>query len=243
MLSRKDQKFIKSLKVKKYRTREECFLVEGTKNVLELVKSDYKIEFIVGTEIFFEAGYDFKKIRTELIKKDLLTQLSSFKTNEDVLAVAKTKYWELESMSLNDHVFVLDGVNDPGNMGTIIRTLDWFGFNQLICSKDCADFFNPKTINSSMGSFTRIKLFSVDLAYFYEKNRLPVFGADMDGKSIFEKKISEHAVFVMGSESNGLSQQSRTEIKDYISIPRFGRAESLNVGIATAILASHLRMS
>ncbi len=243
MLSKKDQKFIKSLKVKKYRSREKCFLVEGTKNVLELLDSEFEIEIIVGTDTFLMNSSIRKGIRVEVIKPDLLTQLSTFKTNEDVIAVARQKEWDLNKIDESDHLFVLDGVGDPGNMGTIIRTLDWFGFNQLICSYSCADFYNPKTISSSMGSFSRVKFYWVDLEEFYNQCKLPIFGANMNGESLSIKQFDHPSIFVMGSESHGLSETSKTRIKNYISIPRIGKAESLNVGIATGILANHLRMN
>ena len=243
MLSKKDQKFIKSLKVKKYRTREKCFLVEGTKNVLELLNSHFEIEIIAGTTSFFDQNHIKSEVRKEEIKADLLTQISTFKTNEDVIAVARQKQWEVDKIEESDHLFVLDGVGDPGNMGTIIRTLDWFGFNQVICSQDCADFYNPKTISSSMGSFTRVRFWEVDLNAFYNQCRMPIFGADMNGRSIRDSTFKDPSIFVMGSESQGLGGISKNKIKNYISIPRYGEAESLNVGIATGIIANHLRIS
>ncbi len=243
MLLKKDQKFIKSLKVKKYRTREKYFLVEGIKNVLELLQSGFEIEIIIGTKQFFEEHQLTRNVRSEEVKGDLLTQLGTFKTNEGAIAVAKMEEWDLSHLNRRDHLFVLDGVSDPGNFGAIVRTLDWFNFNQLICPHDCVDFYNPKTINSSMGSFTRVKVFRVDLNQFYEQNELPVFAADMNGESIAKRKFVNPSVFVMGSESQGISALSHTKVRDYISIPRFGKAESLNVGIATGIIASYLRMS
>lgn len=243
MLSRKDQKFIKSLKVKKYRTREKCFLVEGTKNVLELLKSDFDVEMVIGTEEFFASNVCNGNHRNEVVKIDILGQLSTFKTNEDVIAVAKMKEWGFNEIGYHDHVFVLDGVGDPGNVGTIIRTLDWFGFDQLLCSQDCAEFYHPKVINSTMGSFTRVKVFSVDLEKFFKSNQLPVYAADMNGESLEEFKSSQSSVIVMGSESHGVGEIVRKYAKQSISIPQFGSAESLNVGIATGIIAAHLRMS
>ena len=242
MLSRKDQKFIKSLKVKKYRTREECFLIEGAKNVQELVQSDFEIEMVVGTEEFFSLNLKSAKHRNEIVKADLLGQLGTFKTNEDAIAIARMKSWTLENVQFNDHLFVLDGVGDPGNMGTIIRTLDWFGFNQLICSTDCAEFYHPKVINSSMGSFTRVKVISTDLKAFYDINELQVLSADMKGTAIEKLAIEQPKVIVMGSESHGIGEISRRYTSEFISIPRLGNAESLNVGIATGIIANHLRM-
>lgn len=242
MLSRKEQKYIKSLKVKKYRTREERFLVEGAKNVQELVDSDYKIEMIVGTEQFFALNLKTGNYRNEIVDADLLTQLSTFKTNEDVIAVAGMKFWPIEELQIDDYLFVLDGVGDPGNLGTIIRTLDWFGFSQVVCSNDSAEFYHPKVISSSMGSFTRLKVFQADLNEFYSNNDLPIYGADMDGDKLNSMNIEKPSIIVMGSESHGLSDTSKANIAKTISIPKYGAAESLNVGIAAGIIAAHLRM-
>ncbi|MEQ6166630.1 RNA methyltransferase [Ekhidna sp.] len=243
MLSRKEQKFIKSLKVKKYRMREKCFLIEGAKNVQELLKSDFDIEMILGTEEFFSLNLKSGDHRNEIVTAEMLQQLGTFKTNEDALAIARTKSYDLDTLSFDDHIFVLDGVGDPGNVGTIIRTLDWFGFDQLICSSDCAEFYHPKVINSTMGSFTRVKVVSCELENFYQNNNLPVYAADMDGNPLDRINQKEPLVMVMGSESHGVSPITLQNMEARITIPRFGGAESLNVGIATGILAGHLRMS
>lgn len=243
MLSRKEQKFIKSLKVKKYRMREKCFLIEGTKNVQELLNSDFEIEMVIGTEQFFSRNLKSGNHRNEIVMPDLMGQLGTFKTNEDVLAVARMKDFNLKTLSFDDHLFVLDGVGDPGNMGTIIRTLDWFGFDQLVCSSDCAEFYHPKVINSTMGSFTRVKVVSCDLEEFYQQNKLPVYAADMDGTHLSHLNSQSPSVLVMGSESHGVSEITKRNMKERITIPRYGNAESLNVGIATGIIAGHLRMA
>ncbi len=243
MLSRKDQKFIKSLKVKKYRSREECFLVEGTKNVQELLDSSYKVEIVVGSEEYFSRNLKTGDHRNEMVNADLLTQLGTFKSNEDCLAVARMKTWSIDEIRFDDHIFVLDGVGDPGNVGTIVRTLDWFGFNQLILSPDCAEFYHPKVINSTMGSFTRIRAFSTNLEDFFDTNPLEVYAAEMDGSQLNGTDLSRPSVIVMGSESHGISQSTKNHINKSITIPQFGGAESLNVGIATGIIAHHLRMA
>lgn len=243
MLSKKDQKFIKSLKVKKYRTREKCFLVEGAKNVQELLNSNFQVEMIVGTENFFALNLKTNNCRNEVVKADLLSQLGTFKTNEDAIAIARVKNWGLEDIKFNDHVFVLDGVSDPGNVGTIIRTLDWFGFDQLVLSPDCAEFYHPKVINSTMGSFTRMKCVTVELEKFLSLNQQTILGADMGGTNITQLNLTEPSTIVMGSESHGIGTDVRKKVNEFISIPQFGSAESLNVGIATGIIAGHLRMS
>lgn len=244
MLSKKEQKYIKSLKVKKYRTREKRFLVEGAKNVQELLKSDFKIELLVGTSDFQEE-YDsiLEGIRFEPIKQDLLAQLGTFQTNDTALAVVEMKENSLFNFNKKDSLFVLDGVGDPGNLGTIIRTLDWFGFTELICSLNCAEFYHPKVISSTMGSFTRVNVHHLDLEQFLPEIDIPIYGADMDGVNVFENSIQGPVVIVMGSESHGISQSIQSHITEHITIPQFGSAESLNVGVATGIIAGYLRMS
>lgn len=241
MLSKKEQKLIKSLKVKKYRMREKCFLVEGAKNVAALLTSDFDVQVVMGTATYFEQN-TMDSIRCEIVKPDLLTQLGTFKTNEDVLAVARMKKQEDHVFQKDDFLFVLDGVSDPGNMGTIIRTLDWFGFKQLVCSEDCADFYHPKVINSTMGSFTRVNVIETSLASFFQNIEAPVYIADMHGKSMDEMEIASHSIIVMGNEAQGIGATSKKYASESISIPRIGMAESLNVAIATGIIANQLRM-
>ncbi|MEP1032696.1 RNA methyltransferase [Ekhidna sp.] len=243
MLSRKDQKFIKSLKVKKYRTREECFLVEGAKNVQELLNSSFKVEMVIGTENFFSLNMKSGNHRNEIANADLLSQLGTFKSNEDCIAIAKMKNWTLSDVKFDEHIFVLDGVGDPGNVGTIIRTLDWFGFNQIILSPDCAEFYHPKVINSTMGSFTRINAVTVDLETFFKHSEHKAYAADMKGAELATVDFNSPSVIIMGSESHGISEDTRNHVSQFVTIPQYGKAESLNVGVATGILAAHLRMS
>lgn len=245
MLSKKEQKLIKSLKIKKYRTREKRFLVEGTKNVLELLDSHFEIDLIIGTKTFSETYEgEIEPHRFETVSPGLLTQLGFLKTNDSVLAVAKMKPMRLSDAGLKDSIFVLDGVSDPGNLGTIIRTLDWFGFDKLICSLDSADFYNPKTIASTMGSFTRVKVFYEELPVFLQKNSsFPIYITEMHGEAINTVEIAHPCIMVMGSESHGVSQEVASQADKSISIPRIGdEAESLNVGVATGIIASYLRI-
>lgn len=246
MLSKKEQKLIKSLKIKKYRIREKRFLVEGAKNVLELINSNFKIDFLVGTHAFFEDQEEVLSMcRYEIVKVDLLSQLGYFKANSTVLAVVHMEDDETGNLQIQDSLFMLDGVSDPGNLGTIIRTLDWFGFHTLVCSMDCADFYNPKTIASTMGSFTRVKVIYRDLAsYPFAQHGLPIYAADMDGENLFSFVMEQPCIIVMGSESHGVSAALIEAAKGKISIPNFGtKVESLNVGVATGIIASQLRIS
>lgn len=241
MLSKKDQKYIQSLKVKKYRTREKRFLVEGEKNVSELLTSDFKIEMLVASQNFSKKISDHSDFRVEEVSDGILAQLGAFKTNNTAVAVVCQKEQESFKNREGEALFVLDGVGDPGNLGTIIRTLDWFGFTQLVCSRDCAELYNPKTIASTMGSFTRMDVYYIDLLPLLKSLDLPVYGADMNGQSIYKCELKAPAVFLMGSESHGISSDLLALVSKKIAIPKIGMAESLNVGIATGIVAGYLR--
>lgn len=244
MLSKKDQKYIKSLKIKKYRSREKRFLVEGSKNIQELLVSDFVIEKIVSTEQFSAnvvgEGNDFE---IEIANESMLAQLGTFKTNDAGIAIVKQKPNGTIKQSLSDHLFALDGVGDPGNLGTIIRTLDWFGYGQIVCSLDTAEFYHPKTIASTMGSFTRVNVVYADLKEFLESFDGKIFGADAGGEHIYDVSFDHPSIIVMGSESHGIREQLNQQINSRIAIPRVGKAESLNVGIATGIVAAYLRQS
>ncbi|XOV90914.1 MAG: TrmH family RNA methyltransferase [Bacteroidota bacterium] len=243
MISKKQSKFIKSLKIKKYRDSENAFIVEGRKNVLELVKSDYEIKILVGTQMFIDSNPKLSNKNFEVIvsSESELSQLGTFKSNSECLAVAVKKKNHINLKNLSGITFLLDDIGDPGNLGTIIRTLDWFGFGNLICSEHCADLYNPKVINSSMGSFTRMNVYYTDLAEFILKSDISVYGADMNGEELTKTRFTSPAFIVMGSESNGLSENIRSLLTSAISISGYGKAESLNVGVATGIICHHLR--
>lgn len=244
MVSKNELKIIKSLKVKKYRLREKRFLVEGTKNVLELINSDFEVDVILGAESFFENenGLDSNH-RIEVVNSKTLESISSFKSANSCVAVAKVIEFEIDQIEMDKQLFVLDGVNDPGNLGTIIRTLDWFGFNQMVCSENTADFYNPKVINSTMGSFSRMKIVYTDLPTFLDEYKYAVYGAEMEGTNLFDTNIDHPSIIAMGSESHGLSTDVKSKLSESITIPKYGSAESLNVGVATGIIASYLRLS
>lgn len=243
MISKKQSKFIKSLKIKKYRDIENAFIVEGKKNVLELITSDFEILFILCTELFIESNPQILNEGVELIvsTEHELVELGTFKVNHECLAVATKKLNPIDQFVADETTFVLDDIGDPGNLGTIIRTLDWFGFKTLVCSPQTVDFYNPKVINASMGSFTRVKMYYTDLAAFIKQANIPVLGADMGGSDLTDVQIPNLSLMVMGSEANGISSDIKALLKSTISIKGFGKAESLNVGVATGILCHHIR--
>lgn len=238
MLSKRISRYIKSLQLKKYRKQENSFIVEGTKGVIELLKSDYQTQIIVFTKDFDnELFTPFSLDGVELIETNQkeLEQIGTFQTNNSVLAVATTKSNEPIDMG-NELILALDDVRDPGNLGTIIRIADWYGIKKVICSSESADFYNPKVINATMGSFTRVETFYTDLHEFLKKIDLPIYGALLEGENIYKQELSPKGVLVMGNESHGIGIEMNSLITHPLNIPRRGGAESLNVSIATAVI-------
>ncbi len=221
-------------------------MIEGKKNVLELLSSDFKIRYVIGTSEFIaqhsEYLRQFEGSIVEASPKELV-ELGTFQTNEDCLAVAEIPCREVELVSYDDYIIALDGVSDPGNLGTIIRTLDWYGFRQVICSHDCADLYNPKVINATMGSFKRVKVYYDDLISFCTNCQMESFGADLEGVPLDNWTPQKPSILIMGSESHGLSPELSDLIHGKVTIPKIGQAESLNVAIATAIFCQHLRFT
>lgn len=215
------------------------FIVEGEKSVREFLVSRFPLEKLYTTENSFDAPDS----QTEIISEADLKKISQLKTPQTALAVFKIP--KQEALRPQGLVVALDGVRDPGNLGTIIRLCDWFGVQSLICSPDTADAFNPKVVQASMGSLTRVEVVYRDLAEFIgNHNNLPVFGAFMDGENIYHKTLPSEGILVMGNEANGISDKIEKLITQRSGIPRFGDAnqtESLNVATATAILLSEFK--
>ncbi|MDX2196745.1 MAG: RNA methyltransferase [Cytophagales bacterium] len=240
MLSIKQNKLIKSLQLKKYRKEYGLFVVEGKKNVVELLNSDYKIEILVATNAVIDEIYSNKYHVGEVISagESVIASLSTLENNTTCLAVAYMGVPRLDSYKSGISI-VLDGIQDPGNLGTIIRSADWFGISQVICSSDCVDFFNPKTISATMGSFTRVVPLYTDIAAYLSGVSCQVYGTYMDGISIFETSIKE-GVIVFGNEANGIDAKLQKYITKKITIPRIGSGNSLNVAVAASITMAHV---
>ncbi|MFA6797410.1 MAG: RNA methyltransferase [Candidatus Paceibacterota bacterium] len=237
MLTKNQQKLIKSLHEKKNRTELGLFLVEGTKSVSELLNSDFEIEILLTTTEFFdkygEQIRDKSKIY-EIVNQFEIEKVSAFETNDSVLAVAKQKInIDTEEKGL---ILMLDEIKDPGNLGTIIRMADWYGVSKIIASTNTVDFYNPKVIASSMGAFTRVNLFYTDLKEYLSKTKLPIYGAFLGGENVHDIDYPKDGILVMGNESKGISKEIEDIIKKKITIPSYGKTESLNVSIATAII-------
>ncbi len=244
MFSKNKSKFIKSLQIKKFRTEYKKFLVEGAKSTLELINSDYFINELFVTERFYQENssiFSQRKLTVEIISESDLSSISTFASNNAAIAVATMKENNTISTAKNEFALVLDEVKDPGNLGTIIRIADWYGITKIICSETTVDFYNPKVISASMGSFTRASLYYCDLEKFLPTVQSPVYGADLEGENVHEYSFSPGGYLLMGNESEGLSTHVKKYITKKIHIPRYGQAESLNVAIATAIICDNIK--
>lgn len=246
MLSKNRIKYINALKLKKFRQIHQSFIVEGAKSVLELLNSDFEVEFVVATSDFqqkYSSILSRSKTSLETATLAELEGLGSFQTNDSCLAVAKCRENIFQAPENAEYVLVLDDIRDPGNLGTIIRVADWYGVSKIICSEDTTDFYNPKVIAASKGSFTRVKIFYTNLPQYLSENATGkmVAGAFLGGETLYDFQFSAGGFVVMGNESNGISKETEAFVTHKITIPRFGQAESLNVGIATAVIMDNLR--
>ncbi|MDV7187044.1 RNA methyltransferase [Lutibacter sp. TH_r2] len=237
-LSKNQIKLITSLQQKKYRTKHNLFIAEGTKVVNEFLNSSFKL-----IELFCVEAEAYSKVNNcTLISSEELKKISSLKTPNNVLALFEIPK---KNKLLNEGlIVVLDDVNDPGNLGTIIRLCDWFGVDQLICSKNTVDCYNGKVVQSSMGSLTRTSIIYTELLEYLKNSELPKYAADMNGENVYKITLPKNAILVMGNEANGISKNVYSYISKTISIPRFGdlqQTESLNVATATAILLSEFK--
>ncbi|MEX2232750.1 MAG: RNA methyltransferase [Cyclobacteriaceae bacterium] len=243
MLSKTTIKFIKSLQVKKYRKQEQCFLVEGAKSVQELLSSDFEVVKLLGTTDFLSALKTPFNGEVVEVSEDALESIGEFQTNRSALAIARFKPNTARYISEMEYAIVLDDIRDPGNLGTIIRTADWFGIQKIIASPETADFYNPKVISATMGSFTRVHIFYTDLISYLTPNTHPVFGAFLDGTDIHSVNFARGGLILIGSESHGISHDLTDFVTERITVPRYGKAESLNAAIATAVICDNLRRS
>lgn len=247
MITKPTIRFIKSLQQKKFRTQHGCFAVEGPKMVDELLQSDFSVRNVFGTSAWVDhhtKKNDLNNKLVEISEKDL-SRISSLKTPNQVLAVVEIPGRKaLRPGELSGLVLALDGISDPGNLGTIIRIADWFGISQIICSEDTVDVYNPKVVQASMGSLFRVQVVYTDLTEFLKNPdlKLSKFGALMDGENIYSKKLPAEGLLVIGSESHGISPGVASEIDVGLKIPASAEAtESLNAAVATGIICSEFR--
>ena len=244
MLSKNTVKFIKSLHQKKYRLESGKFFVEGEKSVVEVLQSSFTVDLLLVTQEFATkhvALLSGKAFEVLFVTPNQLEQLGQYQSNDAALAVVQMKPNQAFLPEKGELILALDEVRDPGNLGTIIRIADWYGIKKLIFSSHTAEFYNPKVIQSSMGSFTRVQFYYGDLAQAFQEWKLPVYGAFLEGESIHELTNPTPGVLLLGNESQGISKEVEKWVSSKITIPSFGKAESLNVAIATAIFCDNFK--
>ena len=238
-ISKNQIKLITSLSQKKYRQKHKLFIAEGVKVVGEFLASSFELETLFCIDGFDSEVSDQKIVR---ISENDLKKISNLKTPNKMLGLFRIPTQKPQKNS--NLIMALDAVNDPGNLGTIIRLCDWFGVDQIICSNDTVDSFNQKVVQASMGSLTRVSILYLDLANYLTNTNLPAFIADMDGVNVYNTQLPKEGILVMGNEANGVCEEIKQLVTTKIAIPRFGaiqETESLNVATASAILLSEFR--
>ena len=239
MVSKNQIKLITSLQQKKYRKQEQLFFAEGVKVVQELLNSNFELQDLFTTKQDF---LTVPKNKVHAISEAELKKISALTTPNTCLAVFKIP--KAKQMVEKGLLVALDDVRDPGNLGTIIRLCDWFGIETLFCSEESVDIYNPKVVQATMGSISRVNVVYGNLETFLSQTKLPVFGTFMDGKNIYQEELPKEGIIVMGNEANGISTSVEKLVSERIAIPRFGNlqvTESLNVATATAIILSEFK--
>ncbi|RBN49198.1 TrmH family RNA methyltransferase [Flavobacterium psychrolimnae] len=239
MVSKNQIKLITSLQQKKYRIANKLFFAEGVKGIQELLDSDFELDHLYTTQNDFD---EVSKDKKTIISENDLKKITALATPNSCLAVFKMP---TEKPVLETGLIVaLDSIRDPGNLGTILRLCDWFGIQQVLCSKETVDVYNPKVVQATMGSIARVNINYIDLNAFLATTKLPIFGTFMDGSNIYKSELPKQGIIIMGNEANGISTELEKLVTCRLTIPRFGnlqKTESLNVATATAIVLSEFR--
>ena len=241
MVSKNQIKLITSLQQKKFRNEEKLFFAEGLKVIQELLNSNFELQHLFTTQNDFDAVASFQKT---IITDSELKKISALANANSCLAVFKIP--KSKPIVPKGIILVLDDIRDPGNLGTILRLCDWYGIEQLICSPSTVDIYNPKVVQATMGSISRVNVNYIDLDLFLKETTLPIFGTFMDGRNIYKETLPKQGIIIMGNEANGISESIEKLVKHRLTIPRFGKlqqTESLNVATATAIILSEFRRS
>ncbi|CAM4297085.1 RNA methyltransferase, TrmH family [Pedobacter westerhofensis] len=243
MLSKSQIGFIKSLHQKKYRKEHGIFIIEGIKSIAEFIPADYQIH-----SVYFLPQYQSllpklpANIKLFEVTSAELEKISTLQAPQGILAlvnIPETSAIDQNTLR-NNFSLVLDGVQDPGNLGTIIRTADWFGVKHVICSSNTVEVYNPKTVQATMGSLCRVKVSYHELPELLQGIDIPVFGAMLNGSSLYETKWGSEGLVVLGNEGQGVTPEIVNLISHPVTIPRVGQAESLNVAVSAAIFCADI---
>lgn len=235
MVNKNLLKQISLLQIKKHRISQNSFVVEGEKSILEFIEAKYLLKNLLVTEEYLLPT--FKK--ATLIKNEEMKKISSMTNPSPALAIFEIP--KSQNIKNSGIILALDQINDPGNLGTIIRLCDWFGIEDVICSKNTADVYNPKVIQATMGSLTRVNITYLDLEDYLKHSKVPIYGTFMRGENIYNSQLPKNAIIVLGNEANGISPEIEKIITNKITIPKTSKhkkTESLNVAMATAIVLS-----
>ncbi len=243
MLTKAEIARLRSLKDKKERDAQGLFVVEGEKVITELLSAGFAFVEVYATSDWSPPPpTGGSEIARRTITLSEMERISHFPTPSSAFAVGRIERSQLDPQAINRGVtLALDGIQDAGNLGTLLRIADWFAVDRVLCSPDCVDVYHQKTINASMGSFCRVPVYNAPLADLLAGVTVPVLGCDLEGTDVHTLKATPNVVIVIGSEGRGISASVRQRLSARITIPRFGRAESLNAGIAAAIVCDNLR--
>ena len=247
MINKTHTKYIQSLHHKKFRDEYGVFIAEGPKVVLDLLDSrEFVCRQLFAVNDWLQnnaiALKKYSGMEVIAIQDFELEKISLLSTPNNVLAVFEKKIVTVPGNIKGKLTLALDTIQDPGNFGTIIRTADWFGVEHIICSAGCADMYNPKVVQSTMGSLARVNIFYTDLTnWLQENNSFKRYAADLDGKNIGTIKNIKEAIIIIGNEGKGISSDVMKLVDEKITIPKIGDAESLNAAVATGIILSHLK--
>lgn len=239
MVSKNQIKLITSLQQKKYRIANKLFIAEGVKGIQELLDSKFELDHLYTTQNDFDA---VSADRKTVISESDLKKITALAKANSCLAVFKMP--AEKPIIKTGLIMALDSIRDPGNLGTIVRLCDWFGIQQILCSKETVDLFNPKVVQATMGSIARVNVNYIGLSDFLKETNLPIFGTFMDGDTIYKTALPQEGIIIMGNEANGISAELEILISNRLTIPRFGKmqkTESLNVATATAIVLNEFK--
>ncbi len=236
-------KELRKLSQKKFREESGLFVVEGTKSVMDLLHSELEVEAVYGTAEWMKSHKrELRLLEAESVTENELSRISCLTTPQDVFAVARSPHYGKDEIDEGKFLLALDGIRDPGNLGTMLRTADWFGIRQVVCSADCVEWTNPKVIQATMGSFTRVKVIYTDLPSYLKtrKSKSSILGTFMEGAPLQRTDFQAGDIIVIGSEGKGISSDVASLVTRKVSIPAGvgsgERAESLNASIAAAIV-------
>lgn len=248
MLSKAKVKYIHSLELKKFRNEHRSFVAEGNKLVADMLQA-FECELLIAKPSWMATQGDIPAIELLVAEEEDIRKASLQKNPQDVLAVFKLPEWDITDISPREElVIALDGIQDPGNLGTIVRLADWFGIAHIVCGTETADVFSPKAIQATMGALAHVKVHYTDLETFLQTQAsqgIPLYGTFLDGENIYGKTLSENGILVMGNEGNGIRPAIESLVNERLYIPNYpeGQAtsESLNVAIATAVVCAEFR--